>query len=77
MSKVVFIFEGVEYNSHSFGLKFGICPATIRGRLDRGWPLLWPNNGGKQHYQYNGEMVNGTRSVTLIRKRQPRLSGSH
>ena len=36
MSNVVFIFEGVEYNSHSFGLKFGINPATVRGRLNRG-----------------------------------------
>ena len=38
MSNTVFMFEGVWYNSHSFGKKFGINPATIRGRLDRGWP---------------------------------------
>lgn len=38
MSNTVFMFEGVWYNSHSFGRKFGINPATIRGRLDRGWP---------------------------------------
>lgn len=38
MSNTVFMFEGVWYNSHSFGRKFGINPATVRGRLNRGWP---------------------------------------
>lgn len=38
MGNTVFMFDGVWYNSHSFGRKFGINPATIRGRLDRGWP---------------------------------------
>lgn len=60
MSNTVFMFEGVWYNSHSFGKKFGINPATIRGRLDRGWPperLLEPVDEKHRNRWKKGENV--------------------